>query len=312
MRVGIFASAGKGIGYGHYARCRSLADGFAERNKEADLFIYGDFDISLAGAGCQSRNWLANLPSGYDICVVDSYLTTERDLQRIAGNNGLCVFIDDDMRLDYPSGILLNSSIHAGELPYPDKPGQLLLTGCRYALLRKPLWDFDDYSDKTEGGIFLSAGGSGMEDVLKKICGLLLENTDEKIKVISREKPVDSMRVESRFGLSAQEMANLMASCSFAVSAAGQTTYELARLAVSPVLFGLAENQLGNLEGWAKTGFALSAGFYGEKNFEHKMKRAIENISDSDNRFTMASLGPLYVDGQGARRVSGIISEVKK
>ena len=45
-----------------------------------------------------------------------------------------------------------------------------------------------------------------------------------------------------------------MAKCWLAVSAAGQTSYELARCGVGMILIQVAENQEGNIEGWKKKG----------------------------------------------------------
>ncbi len=311
MKTGIFTSAGKGIGYGHYGRCRALKEGFAENGIDADLFIQGECDRGIAGEDSVITDWIkdVSLCKGYDVCIVDSYLTTEEQLNKIASYGALCVFIDDCMRLDYPEGIVLNGSVYAEKLPYVGKPSQMILAGSRYAMLRRPFWDFDDYGEN-RSGIFLSAGGSGAEEISAHICRLLLDNTDGDIFIISGSKPVDSLRVHAFFGLSAAEMADLMSARLFAVSAAGQTSYELARTAVPSVLFGFAENQKVNLENWEKTGFALSAGFYANKNFDKIMKRALTDIQNTDKNRAMSGLGPLYVDGQGVRRVVSMIAEV--
>ncbi|MGE4496854.1 MAG: PseG/SpsG family protein [Deferribacterales bacterium] len=311
MKAGIFTSAGKGIGYGHYGRCRALKEGFAELDINADLFIQGDCDRSITGEDSAITDWISDVSicKGYDVCIADSYLTSEAVLNKIASYGGLCVFIDDDMRLDYPEGIVVNGSVSAEKLPYKGKPSQMILAGSRYAMLRRPFWDFDDYAEE-RSGIFLSAGGSGAEEISSHICRLLLDNTDEDIFIISGSRPVDSPRVKAFFGLQAAEMAELMSKRLFAVSAAGQTSYELARTAVPAVLFGFAENQRINLENWEKTGFALSAGFYGNKNFDNIMKQAIADIQDTEKNRSMSVLGPLYVDGQGVRRVVRMIAEV--
>ncbi|QAR34229.1 hypothetical protein EP073_12680 [Geovibrio thiophilus] len=311
MKVGIFTSAGKGIGYGHYGRCRALKEGFLEQGIDAALFIQGECERRIVGVDSVITDWISdiNLCRGYDVCVLDSYLTAEEQLLKIAAFGSLCVFVDDYMRLDYPEGIVLNGSVYAEKLPYRGKPSQMLLAGSKYAMLRRPFWDFDDYAEERDG-IFLSAGGSGAEEISAHICRMLLDNTDGDIFIISGHKPVDSARVHAFFGLSASDMADLMSKRFFAVSAAGQTSYELARTAVPSVLFGFAENQRVNLENWKKTGFSLSAGFYGAENFDNIMKQALTDIQDKDKNRSMSALGPLYVDGQGVRRAVSMITEV--
>lgn len=311
MRAAIFASAGKGIGYGHYGRCRALKEGFAEKNIEADLYLHGSFDSALTGDDAISADWIkdSGTAKGYDVCIIDSYLTSGDDLRKIAAVCPLCVFIDDFMRLDYPDGIVLNGSVYAEELPYPDKPSQMLLAGVKYSMLRKPFWDFDDYAVE-RSGIFLSAGGSGAEKLTESICRLLLDGTDEDIFVVGRNIGIKSGRVHTLFGLSASEMAELMSKRLFAVSAAGQTSYELARTAVPSVLFAFAENQRVNLVGWEKSGFALSAGFADTNLFKPSLQEAVKKIREPEQNQRMSAMGPLYVDGQGVRRAVKIITEV--
>lgn len=311
MKTGIFSSAGKGIGYGHYGRCRALKEGFEEKGVTADLFIQGECEQKFTGCDVYSADWTTDtgLCRNYDVCVIDSYLTTEKQLAEIASYGSLCVFIDDTNRLDYPEGIVLNGSLFAENIPYKGKPSQMILAGCKYAMLRRPFWDFDSYPEE-RSGIFLSAGGSSAGKIASEICRLLLDNTDEDIFVISEAKPVDSARVQAFFGLSAGGMAEMMSGRLFAVSAAGQTSYELARTAVPSVLFGMAENQRINLENWKKTGFAVSVGFYGDKNFDKLIKQTLIHIQDKDKNRAMSSLGPLYIDGQGVRRAVSMIMEV--
>jgi UDP-2,4-diacetamido-2,4,6-trideoxy-beta-L-altropyranose hydrolase len=311
MKVAIFASAGQGIGYGHYGRCQALKEGFEELNIETDFYVQGLIDTNITGNNVHNIDWIkkAELGKNYDVCVVDSYLTTKEDLQAFASNNTLCVFIDDFMRLDYPDGIVINGSIYAETLPYPDKPSQMLLLGSKYSMLRKPFWDFDDYGIERKG-ILLSAGASGTDDLTDSLCRLILDETDQDIFVLGRNISIKSSRVQTLFGLNALEMAKLMSARLFAVSAAGQTSYELARTAVPSILFGMVDNQRINLAGWSKSGFAISIGYTASDSFKQNLQDSLKIVQNKEQNLRMSALGPLYVDGQGVRRLVKIITEV--
>lgn len=50
-------------------------------------------------------------------------------------------------------------------------------------------------------------------------------------------------------------MLSLMLKCDIAVTAAGQTTYELARIGLPTIAIGVVENQKFNIDGWLEIGF---------------------------------------------------------
>ena len=55
-----------------------------------------------------------------DIVIVDSYLTDEDFYNELAENIKLLVSIDDNNRLNYPKGIVINGTIFADNLNYPN------------------------------------------------------------------------------------------------------------------------------------------------------------------------------------------------
>ncbi|MDQ7082427.1 MAG: glycosyltransferase [Aquificota bacterium] len=54
---------------------------------------------------------------------------------------------------------------------------------------------------------------------------------------------------------SAEEMKNLMLDADIAISAGGQTLYELARVGVPTIAVAVAENQMWNVSEWQEAGF---------------------------------------------------------
>lgn len=305
MRVGIFADAGEGIGYGHYGRCRALKEGFAERDIAASLFIRGKADKAIVGEDVELVSWLDSLDlfKQFDVCIIDSYLTTIEELSKISSVCKLSVFIDDYNRLTYPKGVVVNGSIYGDSLLYPEIKNQTLLIGRDYIMLRKPFWDIPHEEGVKHRGVFFSSGGSGADTDF--ICLELLKLTEHEIIAIG--KTFKNPRIQSFSGLNAEQMMELMSTCVFAVSAAGQTSYELARMGIPSIFYGLAENQRLNLEAWKQSGFAISVGFYSDKEFSKTLKKAVAFVQCPENLNKMSRMGKALVDGQGVRRITDII-----
>ncbi|WP_022852176.1 hypothetical protein [Limisalsivibrio acetivorans] len=295
MRIGIFTAAGGKTGFGHLGRCLALRDALRERGEDPVVYVDGTYG---AGCGIKAEQWQEDTPpSGFDICVIDSY---EPDALYLKGlDNGLDVFLDDYMRLEYPPGVVINGALYAEELPY-NRDDTLL--GVEYALLRKPFWDLTPMEG--EQGIFVSAGGSTPGNVLEKICRVLLEQTDETLNVLSVKPPVSSVRVNTFFDLDAEEMLKLMQISSCAFSAAGQTTYELARAGLTGCIFSVAENQENNLRAWERSGVFKSAGRAYDEGFEGLLRKHAAVLGRGVNTSARE-----LVDGQGARRAAEFILE---
>ena len=86
--------------------------------------------------------------------------------------------------------------------------------------------------------------------------------------------------------------------CDLAISAGGQTTYELARVGVPTIAIGLAENQRNNIRGWIEKGFLKKELWYDDDNlFEELIGEIITKADGVNNNRN-------FCDGQGARRIT--------
>ena len=95
-----------------------------------------------------------------------------------------------------------------------------------------------------------------------------------------------------------------------AVSAGGQTLYELACVGCPTVAIRLASNQDGQLEVFAKTGFVRAVGRAEDEHVVIAMGDTVLSLlGDSKARAVMATAGQRLVDGQGAMRVAKTIVE---
>jgi ribosomal protein S18 acetylase RimI-like enzyme len=101
----------------------------------------------------------------------------------------------------------------------------------------------------------------------------------------------------------ARVMLKLMLESDIAVSAGGQTLYELARVGVPTIAIGVASNQTHNLENWHKIGFIEYAGFWNDINLLNNIINKMNSCNDVSTRIRKCEIGRRYVDGKGAFRI---------
>ncbi len=307
MKVIFLTEAGSMYGYGHLMRCIALTEGFKERAIDSAFVVRGDGEFSeiLKGYEYKQVEWLKldNVDEFIikdDIAIVDSYYPDEDLCRFIYINYKNVIFFDDYNRLRYPGGIVLNGVIGAENINYPIVNGVEYLLGTKYQPLRKEFWEIQGYAVReTIGQVMITFGGSDItnetpfyvDKVRKKypesLISIIIGKGFCNIKEI--EMLADS-RIELIYSPSAQEMVNIMVKSDLAVSAAGQTISELARIGVPTIGVQVAENQKNNIKFWHKAGFLIPEENLG-KDFS-KMER--KKYSD---------VGRSLVDGQGVRRV---------
>lgn len=103
-------------------------------------------------------------------------------------------------------------------------------------------------------------------------------------------------------------MAKWMAWADFAVSAAGGTSWELARMGCPMILLILASNQAAVAKALAKGGAALNAGWVNDKGIP-RLAAMIDRLAFSPSlRRTMTLRGNRLVDGKGCSRVASVLN----
>jgi UDP-2,4-diacetamido-2,4,6-trideoxy-beta-L-altropyranose hydrolase len=149
MRVVLLTESGTGIGGGHRSRCEAVAQAFEEHGDSAQILLERQEETAGAedtprirhAAWSRDEDLLRGTLQGVDAAVVDSYRAPAELYALIAGLVAVTACFDDTRRLDYPPGVVINSSIGVRDQDYPEQPGRHYLLGPRFIPLRAPFWE---------------------------------------------------------------------------------------------------------------------------------------------------------------------------
>ncbi len=309
MKVAIITEGYQGTGYGHLTRCLSIYQAFEEKNITPLYIANCDEEGKkfIPNVNLLQMNWLVkneeliDTITDFDIAVIDSYLAPKELYERIYTTVKKTFYIDDYLRLDYPPGIIVNGTIGAENLPYKKDDEHEYLLGINYMPLRKEFWDV--VVPKRNGkiqNILITFGAQDFKDITPKVLAFLLEQFPfYDYYVVGGRLSDDEIKKENiqyYDSVNAEQMLDLMLKTDLAVSAAGQTTFELARVGLPTIAIGVADNQKYNLKGWKETGFINEEIWFGDNNLLEK----VENNFTKKENFQIKAL----VDGQGARRIT--------
>jgi UDP-2,4-diacetamido-2,4,6-trideoxy-beta-L-altropyranose hydrolase len=328
MNVFILTEGSKNIGFGHVTRCTSLYDAFEEKNISPTFIINSD-DAVIPLIGNKRYaifNWLEERDKLFfrlknaDIVILDSYLADITFYGRISETVKIPVYIDDTLRIDYPRGIVVNGTIFAEDLGYPPKENMTYLLGSRYIPLRKEFWEVPEKSIReTIETVMVTFGGDDMRNLTPKIMKMLNKNFPELIekvitgrafKNIEQIEILKNAKTELIYYPDAEGMKKAMLESDIAISAGGQTLYELARVGVPTIAISIAENQMNNVKGWQKAGFIEYAGWWEERNVLKNINKKINILKESNIREEKKKIGKRMVDGLGAVRIVQAITNL--
>jgi spore coat polysaccharide biosynthesis predicted glycosyltransferase SpsG len=254
--------------------------------------VRGGFDAAAAAelqAVARAAGTRRAIVDHYDAGV--SYFKSLRERGMEAG------VIDDladrDLR---DASWIMNPAPGFGLDSYASFESQDLLLGPSYALLRE---DFARARkrlrrtfDTADANVAVMFGGGQT--------GELSERT--RAALTRTERPPE-IRVAA--GLSATQMCDLMEWADVAISAGGQTCWELACMGVSAIVVTLAENQVANVRAVVTCGFGIDAGpWNGETTPARVAALAADLLEDAARRELMSKAGASLIDGMGAGRAA--------
>lgn len=296
----IVTEGGSKIGFGHITRCIGIYQAFKEIGAQPEFIINADDTVRhlLKNIKYKMLNWIKEedqflrLLKGTDIVVVDSYLADLSFYKKVSCAVRLAVYLDDNKRLRYPRGILVNGQIYAHKLNYPRDGDITYLLGARYIPLRKEFWTLRKKTlVKKIRNVLITFGGSANVRLMRSIAS-----------IVEHEFCVKPVTIGTIKRVTGAKMLSLMKGCDICISGGGQTTYELARCGIPTIGIGFADNQLLNLRAWSQKGFLEVAGFYDYINLADEVKKRLKALTYG-KRMRMSRLGSGCVDGQGSRRI---------
>ncbi|MFZ0035311.1 MAG: glycosyltransferase [Sedimentisphaerales bacterium] len=321
MRVCILTEAGERIGFGHITRCTSIYQAFEEIEVRPELIVNGDETVHdfVKGKNCKVFDWVNDREKLFaalgdtDIVFIDSYLADYDLYKKISDAAGVGVYFDDNIRIEYPKGFVVNGAVFAERMPYPETNSVRYLLGTQYSPIRREFWDVPEKSiHNTLETAVITFGGADIRNLTPKILKLLQDNYPELlIKVIvgrgfqniAEIEEYEDNNTKLIYCPNAAEMRDIMFWSDVAISSGGQTSYELARVGVPTIGICVADNQLQNLKGWQEAGFLKYMCWYNNEDMKERLESSLKELACIDVRAKMSQAGSTLVDGKGPSRI---------
>lgn len=317
----IFTEGGGETGMGHISRCLSLYQAFEMLGYFPQFIINGNESVvsAVSGTRYQLFDWIAEVDKTITllrdagIVLIDSYKCPAFLYQLIKNESKTAVYIDDNLRLEYPSGIVVNGVMGAEQLGYKKRDDIDYLLGAQYAFLRSSFWNVPLKEINPEvKSIFISCGGNdnGLSARIVKILSeqfpwiyLLVVVKDNNSPEISELK----LYAQVLTALSADEMKALLGNADLAITAAGQTTYELCRIGTPFVALLTADNQAYSIGNFFKQGLVQEVIDPNNPAFDTMLVNQINYFLDPETRKAISSKMQTAIDGSGSLKLADYI-----
>lgn len=256
-RVIIFTEGGDNIGFGHITRCSALYEELLERKIETVFVVYGkNIEDILKGKNYINQDWkskefLQSFLKKNDYIIIDSYLADLDIYEYISNNTSKCMYIDDNNRLKYPKGIILNPVLYE-DLEYDTK--NPILRGKDYIIVRKEFLEEIKPLEK-EYNVLITLGGTDIRNLTPKLIKIL-EEIDSNFKVaivigkaFDNKEEIERLKTEKIslfYNVNATEMRDLILKSKFVICGCGQSINEMLILEANFLPILIADNQLKN------------------------------------------------------------------
>ena len=336
-RVLCRVDAGPNVGLGHLQRCLSLAEALRRRGftvfflapelidvrarVDAAGFelLHGAFEGSDAG-GLRDRNMVIDAAGlrGCDLVILDSYHIDNEYISGVRRAGLITIVIDDLAAHPVAAHFVVNGAAGSDRLAYRSSVDDThFLLGPQYALLHTAFWDAPTRVPSPKvNRVLVSVGGADPCRALPRILRSLdaLSDSFAITAVVGPFVPDDADLCPDgydhhvSFVRAPYHLRELMYDADLAVSAGGQTLYELAATGTPAIAVQLFENQFVNVRCLAAEGAVEDGGNASDPEFGGRLTVAVANlIANESARASISRAGRLLVDGGGAKRVAEAI-----
>ena len=330
--------AGPETGLGHLRRSASLATALQQEGIQSRFLVSGDPKcLDLLEPFGLSAEPLLEVPPWTQEDLQVTQETVRRcqaqallvDAKQVSASyltgfkqGRVSLIVRDDLAgFPIPAQMVINGNANAAELPYRSLNGEThFLLGPEYLVLSKEFWRPSQRVVKPKvGEILVILGGTDPHHLMPRLLKLL-DEIPGSFSVTAVVGPFFEGRAEVAAAAdgsrrcvtvvdSPLSVRDLMQEADLAVSAAGQTLYELACVGCPTVAIQVDPDQEGQLRAWAGLGCVRVAGEAKEPDLLIKVKEAVTSLmEDGAARSTLAKAGQRWVDGQGGIRVARAIS----
>lgn len=320
MKVKVFTECGNEIGLGHISRCSSLYDEVKSRGIEVEFIVNGNMknlDV-FKGLSVKFENWLSinylnRCIESSDYCIVDSYLAQVELYELISSKSRKALYIDDNARLNYPLGIVVNPSLNAVRKFYHKTDTNTYLLGHEYIMLRTPFINSNRYViNKDVKEVLITMGGSDIRNLTPLIMnGIGIKYPDITFNVVISDafynfeviKSIELDNMQLHYNVDAQLMKNLMLQSDISISAAGQTIYELLATNTPFIPIKIIDNQNNNIRGLKKINVNQVVINYDDESIIEKLQIEFKKMLDPIERIRLLTVYKGKVDGFGSKRI---------
>lgn len=269
MNFLILSSSGKDIGAGHLTRCTAIQE---ELLKLGHSVIHYTDSSLFSSKGVDYCNWtnysLAELGSGSDIIIIDSYKTTNEWLSACTLDNTLIVHIDDYYRIPYNVDVVFNSNVFFKEIDYSGLSCSVF-GGANYLIVRKEFRHTKKVYAKKSNTVLVTLGGGDHEKLFHEIAEWCISLPSIYVRVIAPfGMDFNNPRVVLLPALTAEKMAEEMNRAAVVISGSGQTLHELACLGRPTIGICLDYDQEPNHKFYNSIGFLQGNLFANQKNLK--------------------------------------------
>ena len=335
--------AGPLIGIGHLQRCLSLATALHHLGMPC-LFLTNDEPTVMERVkrfgfeGCTldvDDSWgTVDLDETLSVAatrecsiiIVDSPYEGADYLSQLRNAGYFVVAIEDNVSHLFPCHMVINGDAHARELSYQSPfEDTYFLLGPEYSILRREFWEVTPrIVSENVNNVLITMGGSDPYNIVPKIIDLLdtLQGTFSVTAIIGPffenivEIQAATQRAQRNITLEETPdlVRDLMLQADMAISAGGQTLYELACVGCPTVAVRLAANQDRQIAVFEEAGLLRIAGNGDCSDIVEAISDTVKAlIADQQTRASMAVAGQHYIDGKGALRVTrAIVDRVNK
>lgn len=321
------------IATGHMMRCLSIADALREMGREP-VFITADrkpLEL-LESRGYEAivldTDWNRmeeELPVLLPLLrqrrvrklLVDSYQVTEAYLRKLEEVTRV-IYLDDLDAFPYPVSSLICYANYYPKLSYGSRGKEEgFYLGTDYMPLRQVYQNRQPKQVRSRlERILLLSGGSDNYRILRQLTEIFREKKEFQVDVVCGAFYSDFEGLKESFKdcphlCFHQNVGNLeefMEEADLAVSAGGTTLYELCAVGTPAVSYSFADNQLNNVEQFAREGLIPYAGDVRRDPVYERIAALLSEWDSPEKRQAASTRMQTYVDGRGAERIAALLT----